>query len=108
MSEMRNSLDSDFALVGLFLPLAIVYVSEIFVDWIKHAFITKFNHIQPVVYLKFCGILAQDFESSAGNSLTDKSPQVSKRIGFSAFPLVCLVQSICLHYLIKFTFIIYS
>lgn len=76
----------------LLAPLAVVYVSEIFVDWLKHAFITKFNHIHPDVYLKFCSILAKDFETmSEGAGLVDQSPQVSRRIGFSVFPLSCLL-----------------
>ena len=33
----------------LFPVLMMVICSEMFVDWVKHAFITKFNDIQPEV-----------------------------------------------------------
>lgn len=96
MSEMTGGLSLKFVFEGLLLPLGVVYLSEIFVDWLKHAFITKFNHIHPDVYVKFSSILAKDFETvsegiDAQSTLLDRSPQVSRRIGFSAFPLCCLV-----------------
>ena len=30
------------------------------VDWLKHAFITKFNHVRASVYDRFMDILAKD------------------------------------------------
>lgn len=90
--EFASNFSLWFLCERLLAPLAVVYISEIFVDWLKHAFITKFNHIHPHVYLKFCSILAKDFETmSEGAGLADQSPQVSRRIGFSVFPLSCLL-----------------
>ena len=37
-----------------------VMVAEMVIDWIKHAFITKFNQIPPTVYSKFLTILCRD------------------------------------------------
>ena len=42
------------------LPVSIIFSCEMLVDWIKHAFITKFNHIRPDIYEKFCAVLAND------------------------------------------------
>ena len=42
----------------------LVLVSEVFVDWTKHAFITKFNDISPNVYREYRAILAKDLASS--------------------------------------------
>ena len=42
----------------------LVLLSEVFVDWTKHAFITKFNDISPDVYREYRGILAKDLASS--------------------------------------------
>ena len=42
----------------------IVLVSEVFVDWTKHAFITKFNDISTDVYREYRAILAKDLASS--------------------------------------------
>lgn len=94
VAEMRSCVDAEFVLGRLLVPLAVVYLSEIAVDWLKHAFITKFNHIHPDVFIRFCSVLAKDFATTRGgdeNTLADKSPAVSKRIGFSVFPLACLV-----------------
>jgi hypothetical protein len=30
------------------------------VDWLKHAFITKFNHVRASVYGRFMDVLAKD------------------------------------------------
>lgn len=37
-----------------------VIVSEMVVDWLKHAFITKFNHVRASVYGRFTDVLAKD------------------------------------------------
>lgn len=42
-----------------------VMVSEMFVDWLKHAFITKFNHIRPSVYERFTDVLCRDLATGS-------------------------------------------
>ena len=37
--------------------------SEMLVDWLKHAFITKFNHIRPSVYQRYIDVLCRDLAS---------------------------------------------
>ena len=83
----------------IFAPVMIVLASECFVDWLKHAFITKFNHIRPAVYARFMDVLARDLViASPGQTSTayrhtfvDQSPIVSRRLGFAALPLACLL-----------------
>ena len=50
--------------------VAMVFVSEIFVDWIKHAFITKFNDISPDVYCKYRAILLHDLATSRNKNVS--------------------------------------
>ena len=38
-------------------------ISEMLVDWLKHAFITKFNHIRPSVYERYIDVLCRDLSS---------------------------------------------
>jgi hypothetical protein len=45
-------------------PFLLVLGSEMFVDWLKHAYITKFNQYKPEVYSKFFDVLAKDYYSS--------------------------------------------
>ena len=40
-------------------------VSEMLVDWLKHAFITKFNHIRPSVYERYKDVLCRDLASAS-------------------------------------------
>ena len=47
--------------VDLWMPFFMVLGSELVVDWCKHAFVTKFNHIRPSVYGRFVDILCLDF-----------------------------------------------
>ncbi|MBW0530293.1 hypothetical protein O181_070008 [Austropuccinia psidii MF-1] len=85
----------------IFLPALVVMFSEVIVDWLKHAFITKFNHIRPGVYGRFIDVLCKDLvgeyqydETLAKNEklqpFVDKSPAVSRRLGFSVYPICCL------------------
>jgi len=73
-------------------PALIVLMSEALVDWLKHAFITKFNHIRPAVYGRFIDVLCKDLLGGPGaRAFVDQSPAVSRRLGFAAIPLACLV-----------------
>lgn len=45
-------------------PFLLVIGSEMFVDWLKHAYITKFNQYKPEVYSKFFDVLAKDYYSN--------------------------------------------
>lgn len=41
-------------------PVLFVILSEMLVDWLKHAFISKFNHVRASVYGRFADVLAKD------------------------------------------------
>ena len=45
-------------------PFVLVLGSEMLVDWLKHAYITKFNQTKPEVYDKFLDVLAKDYYSN--------------------------------------------
>ena len=61
--EHTNSLTTPLNLpwMNLFMPFIMVLGSELLVDWCKHAFITKFNHIRPSIYGRFTDVLCLDF-----------------------------------------------
>lgn len=86
-----DSLEFHTIAENLLIPLFVVLATEIIVDWLKHAFITKFNHINPVVYLRFVDSLAREFQEGAHGTFLDQSPAISRRIGFSTLPLTCLI-----------------
>ncbi|CAL8331255.1 unnamed protein product [Lota lota] len=69
-----------------------VIASEVAVDIIKHAFITKFNDISADVYGEYRASLAFDLVSSRQkNAYTDYSDSVSRRMGFIPLPLALLL-----------------
>ncbi|KAI0046067.1 DUF747-domain-containing protein [Auriscalpium vulgare] len=83
-------------------PVLTVMISEALVDWLKHAFITKFNHIRPSVYERYTDVLCRDLASGSAvgrrgarkHSYVDQSPLVARRLGFAALPLAVLTTLI--------------
>uniref|UniRef100_A0A4W4EZG6 Transmembrane anterior posterior transformation 1a n=1 Tax=Electrophorus electricus TaxID=8005 RepID=A0A4W4EZG6_ELEEL len=72
--------------------VCMVIASEIAVDVVKHAFITKFNDIPADVYGEYRASLAFDLVSSRQkNAYTDYSDSVSRRMGFIPLPLALLL-----------------
>ncbi|XP_076878468.1 transmembrane anterior posterior transformation protein 1 homolog isoform X9 [Brachyhypopomus gauderio] len=70
-----------------------VVTSEITVDIVKHAFITKFNDITADVYREYKASLAFELVSSRQqNAYTDYSDSVARRMGFIPLPLAVLVS----------------
>nr|XP_055033531.1 transmembrane anterior posterior transformation protein 1 homolog isoform X1 [Misgurnus anguillicaudatus] len=69
-----------------------VIASEVAVDVVKHAFITKFNDITADVYSEYKASLAFELVSSRQqNAYTDYSDSVARRMGFIPLPLAVLL-----------------
>ncbi|KAF2642829.1 DUF747-domain-containing protein [Massarina eburnea CBS 473.64] len=66
-------------------PFLLVLGSEMVVDWLKHAYITKFNQTKPEIYGKFLDVLAKDYYSDAF-----QDPNLTRRLGLPVLPLACL------------------
>jgi hypothetical protein len=66
-------------------PFLIVLGSEMIVDWLKHAYISKFNNVRPNIYGRFLDVLAKDYYSHA---FADQN--LTKRLGLPVIPLSCL------------------
>ena len=68
-------------------------MSEVAVDWIKHAFILKFNNISSEVYRQYRVTLSKDVIKRRQNmALADQMDVVSRRVGFVPLPLGCVVR----------------
>jgi hypothetical protein len=69
-----------------------VLFAELLVDWLKHAFITKFNEITAEVYKDFTITIAYDVVRSRDEkAFSDYSDQVARRMGFIPIPLSILL-----------------
>ncbi|KAF4458081.1 hypothetical protein F53441_89 [Fusarium austroafricanum] len=66
-------------------PFFIVIGSEMLVDTIKHAYVTKFNNIKPAFYSRLLDILCKDYYTNAF-----MTPSLTKRLGLAVIPLSCL------------------
>ncbi|ATY60277.1 Membrane, Tapt1 CMV receptor [Cordyceps militaris] len=66
-------------------PFLIVVGSEMLVDTIKHAYVTKFNNIKPHFYSRTLDILCKDYYTHAF-----ASPSLTRRLGLAVIPLSCL------------------
>ena len=70
---------------AMFGPALVVVGSEVVVDWLKHAYITKFNNIRPRIYRKFLDVLTMDY---AENAFADQI--MTKRTGLPVLPLAAV------------------
>ncbi|KAK3948702.1 eukaryotic membrane protein family-domain-containing protein [Pseudoneurospora amorphoporcata] len=66
-------------------PFVVVIGSEMVVDWIKHAYVNKFNNIKPNFYSRILDILCKDYYTNAF-----VTPQLTRRLGLPLLPLSCL------------------
>ncbi|KAI9562913.1 hypothetical protein GHT06_010369 [Daphnia sinensis] len=65
-----------------------VILAEVIVDWVKHAFITRFNDIPSNIYQEFTLSLAYDLAATKQkHAFTDHSDLVARRMGFIPLPL---------------------
>ncbi|KAJ1449194.1 eukaryotic membrane protein family-domain-containing protein [Pelagophyceae sp. CCMP2097] len=76
----------------------IVASQAIFVvaDWMKHAFVAKFNKIDAKVYDSYADRLAKDVVTGRGGGglALDHTHAVTRRLGFAVLPLAC----VCVRY----------
>lgn len=66
-------------------PFMVVLGSEMLVDWLKHAYINKFNNYRPAMYGRFLDVLAKDYYA---NAFGDQN--LTRRVGLPVIPLSCL------------------
>ena len=70
----------------------VVLVFEVVADWLKHAFVAKFNKLDASVYDAYASRLARDVvtgRSKRGLAL-DHTHAVTRRLGFAVLPLACV------------------
>ncbi|XP_074641533.1 transmembrane anterior posterior transformation protein 1 homolog [Tubulanus polymorphus] len=89
MTEFNWDLDHLWQLIP---DILMVLLSEILVDWLKHAFIVKFNNLSADVYREYTISLAYDTACSRmKKAFSDHSDLVSRRMGFTPLPLAVLL-----------------
>lgn len=82
-------------------PFLVVIASEMLVDWIKHAYINKFNNIKPNFYSRVLDILCKDYYTNVStipyplpttsNTLQAfVAPALTRRLGLPLLPLSTL------------------
>ncbi|KAJ5168648.1 uncharacterized protein N7482_004242 [Penicillium canariense] len=66
-------------------PFLVVLGSEMLVDWLKHAYINKFNNYRPALYGRYLDVLAKDYYTNAFGE-----QNLTRRLGLPVIPLSCL------------------
>lgn len=71
--------------------------AEVLVDWVKHAFITRFNELPSTVYRDYTVSLAYDMtQTRRETAFSDPSDLVARRMGFIPLPLgVAMARVLC-------------
>jgi len=76
----------------------IVLFAEMLVDWVKHAFITRFNELPFIIYRDYTLSLAYDMaQTRQKNAFTDHSDLVARRMGFIPLPLTVVMLRVLGH-----------
>jgi hypothetical protein len=61
-------------------PFLLVLGSEMVVDWVKHAYINKFNNVKPAIYQRYLDVLAKDYYTNVGCSVFFEFPTNRSRL----------------------------
>ncbi|KAH8094081.1 hypothetical protein JL720_4070 [Aureococcus anophagefferens] len=71
---------------------AVVFGFEVVADWLKHAFVAKFNRLDASVFDAYAARLARDVVTgrSQGGLALDHTHAVTRRLGFAVLPLACV------------------
>ena len=91
VQALVNNVDDDGGYVAI--GASLMLGAEVLVDWIKHAFITKFNRIDASVYDKYVSILCRDIAGCRkdDNIHLDHTHHVSRRLGLVSLPLAAVI-----------------
>jgi len=97
---IRNLSQHQWNVVHLFeiLPyVAMIMIAEFFIDWMKHAFIIKFNNLTVDIYPEYRQILAEDYiRAKHPTNPIEFGDQISRRMAYSPLPLAAVVIHITL------------
>ncbi|XP_015433723.1 PREDICTED: protein TAPT1 homolog [Dufourea novaeangliae] len=75
-------------LIVLLPDCIMLLLAEVLVDWVKHAFITRFNELPSTVYRDYTISLAYDMtQPRQETAFSDQSDLVARRMGFIPLPL---------------------
>ncbi|XP_061714460.1 protein TAPT1 homolog [Cydia pomonella] len=76
----------------------LVLTFEVIIDWVKHAFITRFNEIPFGVYREYTVSLAYDVAQTRQKyAFSDHSDLVARRMGFIPLPLGVVITRVLVH-----------
>ncbi|KAL7306414.1 hypothetical protein TKK_0001831 [Trichogramma kaykai] len=84
--------------LAVLLPDCILLLfAELLVDWVKHAFIARFNELRSNVYKEFSLTIAYDMAQTRQEAaFSDPSDLVARRMGFIPLPLgVAIARVLC-------------
>lgn len=94
MSQHQWNIAESFDLLPY---MVMILAAEFFIDWMKHAFIIKFNSLTVDIYPEYRRILTQEFlKSKNPRHGVDHMDLVSRRMAYSPLPLAAVIIHISL------------
>ena len=85
LAQAPNAKESFWSFASILLAMV---CCEMVVDWIKHAFIAKFNSIKSSCYIDYSRTLRNDILNGHNDKITlDHSYTITKRLGMAQIPL---------------------
>ncbi|VDD77420.1 unnamed protein product [Mesocestoides corti] len=79
--------------LALLPDILLIFLAEVAVDWIKHAFISKFNVIASDVYEEYTVSIAYDLLlCHQGKNTSDYFELLARRMGLTPISLSCLIN----------------
>jgi hypothetical protein len=88
---LAGDTNTDELLSALPTVMAVLWLAEMLVDWIKHAFIVKFNHIAAYIYTDIKAMMCADVITAQKTyPYLDRPHASTQRLGFSTLPRAAL------------------
>jgi hypothetical protein len=93
LNLVQNAEKANQYLGNFWNQIRVVFAAEVVADWVKHAFISKFNGHDAGLYGRFTLVLVQDVteaRSDASQPVLDHTHSLARRIGLAQLPLAAI------------------
>jgi len=93
LNLVQNAEKANQYLGNFWHQIRVVFGAEVVADWIKHAFISKFNDHDAGLYSRFTVVLVQDVTEARHDTsqpVLDHTHSLARRIGLAQVPLAAI------------------
>eukprot|EP01104_Vermistella_antarctica_P010901 TRINITY_DN2962_c0_g1_i1.p1 TRINITY_DN2962_c0_g1~~TRINITY_DN2962_c0_g1_i1.p1 ORF type:complete len:519 (-),score=103.56 TRINITY_DN2962_c0_g1_i1:32-1588(-) len=77
-------------LIEVVMPLLVMYISEVLVDWLKHTSVIMYNGLSPHIYTEFTAKMVEELASTPQGIARDRTHGLSLQLGHFPLPFSIL------------------